>query len=119
MSLDMFGHIDDTFQSSVATRTANAGDWVNGHWVAATGDESMHSVTVQPLSNKEIQTLNIGLERINDVRKIYINDGFGSELKPSDKWTFDNIPGEFKVIALDYRPWRNYGKIIVSLSDDT
>lgn len=118
MPINMSGHIDSVFKTSVATRTPTDGSWVNGHWIATKDIISRHIVNVQPLSNKEIQTLQLGAERINDVRKFYMNDGSGAELKPSDMWTFDNVPGKFKVIALDWRPWHNYAKIIVSVQND-
>lgn len=118
MSLDMFGHIDDTFVStddiSGATRiTKLNSEYVNGKWVEGDETTSPHSVTLQPLSDKEVNNLSIGAERIKDYRKLYVNDGDLYSIKPSDKWVFDNVEGTFKTHSLDNRPVRNYCKAIV------
>ena len=34
-------------------------------------------------------------------------------------WTFEGVPGVFKTVKLDNRPWRNYCKITVSKQDDS
>lgn len=113
----MEGHIDDCFESGSATRVSNSGEYVNGKWVNEFGPSTPHSVTVQPASDKEIESLSKGGERINDARKIYVNDGDLYSISPSDDWTLTGIDGTFKTVKLDNRPWRNYCKIIVSLKD--
>ena len=118
MSLDMFGHIDDTFESTIAARIPVTGSYVNGKWVDASNTATPHTVNLQSASDKEIQALNDGGERIVDVRRVYVNDGILANIAPSDDWTFENVDGVFKTVKLDNRPWRNYCKIIVSRKDD-
>jgi len=116
--LDMEGHIDDCFESAPATRTPVAGSYVGGKWVDASGLSTPHAVTIQPVSEKEIDSLSQGGERLVDARKIYINDGDLYSISPSDDWAFTGIDGTFKTVKLDNRPWRNYCKAIVSRKDD-
>lgn len=118
MSLDMFGHIDDVFESVQANRLTKPGSYVDGKWVGTVGITTPHIVTLQPLTDKEIDSLSKGGERIVDGRKIYINDGDLYSISPSDTWTFTGIDGIFKTVKLDNRPWRNYCKAIVSRKDD-
>ena len=119
MSLNMLGHIDSVFKSTDASRfKTTGGSYVNGLWVEGSEMPSPHTVNLQPLTEKEIQSLSIGAERINDTRKIYVNDGDLYSIAKSDTWTFTNVAGVFKSVALDNRPWRNYCKIIVSRIDE-
>jgi len=117
----MLGHIDSTFRSISASRVEKTGAYDgDGIWQETTSISSSHSVNIQPLNNRELQNLDIGGERINDVRKIYVNDGDLNNIKPSDLWQFDEGHGVqvYKTIALDCRPWNNYCKAIVSRNDD-
>ena len=116
--LDMVGHIDDCFESVTATRTGKVGSYVEGKWVGLESGSEPHAVTLQPASDKEIQSLSKGGERIVDARRIYINDGDLYSISPSDDWTFSGVDGVFKTVKLDNRPWRNYCKAIVSRKDD-
>lgn len=119
MSLDMLGTIDDTFKSADALRTGKTGGYgVDGRYVSASGTPSPHKVNIQPLTSKELQSLSIGAERINDVRKIYVNDGDLYSILPSDEWVFSDIDGVFRTVELDNRPRRNYCKAVVSRKDD-
>ena len=119
MSLDMGGHIDACFQSTIATRTSlSSGSYVAGRWVGGSPTIAPHVVNLQPLSDKEIDFLKDGGERVLDARKIYVNDGDLYSLGEKDTWVFDGVDGVFKTVKLDKRPWRNYCKIIVSRIDD-
>lgn len=117
-TLDMGGHIDDVFESVTAQRQPRGGSYVNGRWVPSEGDSSSHRVNLQPMTTREIQTLQDGGERIIDGRRVYVNDGDLYNITPSDLWTFPGVDGTFKAVALDNRPWRNYCKIMVSRIDD-
>jgi hypothetical protein len=118
--LDMSGHIDDTFQSVAANRTSKSGGgYVDGRWVEGTITISPHKINLQPLNNKEIQALQVGAERIGDMRKIYVNDGDLYSIAEADTWEFATVDGAFKCVMLDNRPWRNYCKAIVSRKDDS
>ena len=125
MSLDMIGFIDDTFESVLALRTAKTSTFANGRPVNSVAAPKPHTVNVQPLSNKQIQSLDIGAERKNDTRRIWVNDGDLYSILPSDEWTFAGtqakrmgIEGTFRTLELDNRPWRNYCRVIVSRKDD-
>ncbi len=117
MSLDMSGHIGPVFKSGQATRTSFVdGGYVDGLWVDGTSVTTPHTVTVQPASDREIETLEKGGDRVVDARRIYVNDGLLAEITQADTWTFDGQ--EWKCYKLDNRPWRNYCKIIVARFDD-
>ena len=125
MSLDMFGFIDDKFESIEATRVARTVQYINGRPVSSITSTSDHIVNIQPVSDKQIQSLSAGGERINDARRIYVNDGDLYSILPSDEWTFGGIDAErlgvagtFRCLQLDNRPWRNYCKAIVIRKDD-
>ena len=123
MSLDMFGQIDDVFTSTIGTRTPSGGSYIDGKWVPAAGAPSPHNVNVQPLNMKQIKALEIGAERVEDYRNVWVNDGLIAEISPSDKWTFSGVDGTFKVTQLDNRAnyptgySRNYCKFVAVRED--
>lgn len=119
LGLDMFGTIDDTFQSVAATRTPITTLLVLGIPSVTEGNPIAHKVTLQPVSDKEIQFLGLGARRIGDLRKIYVNDGETQSIAPSDVWTLAGVDGKFRAIKIDNRPWRNYARIIISREDDS
>ena len=75
MSLNMEGHIDEVFVSAPASRTVTGGAWVEGIWVPGTPVNSPYTVNIQPASDREVDFIRQGGERITDVRRIYINEG--------------------------------------------
>jgi len=117
MSLNMLGHIDATFESTIATRAPNSGSYVAGKWVSSAGGATTHSVNLQPLTDKEIDFLNAGGERVVAGRKLYINDGITSEIAEAYTWVFEGVTGTFKAVKVDNRPWRNYCKVIITRAD--
>lgn len=120
MSLDMLGAVDDVFQSVGATRYAQGGDRdAKGRWVDGAESSSSHTVNIQPLSDREISNIQEGAERIQDFRKVYVNDGDLYSLTPQDEWEFDDISmdGRYTVYMMDNRPWRNYCKLVVHRND--
>ena len=117
MSLDMRGHIDPVFVSIPATRNSfTGGGYVDGIWQDGVTTVSSHTVTIQPASDREIETLEKGGERIVDARRIYVNDGVLASIQKADTWEFDGQV--WKCHKLDNRPWRNYCKAIMSRIDD-
>ena len=114
MSLDMADHIGDVFESGVGTRKSKTGGgYVDGVWVPGVDSETTHRVNIQPLNQKDINFLQLGGERIQDTRRVYVNDGVSPSISEADTWTFvdrdgNAIDGEFKCFSLDNRPWRNY-----------
>ena len=124
--LDMFGHIDSTFQSHTVEQIKIGTAIVDFRSVFDELARESFAATVQPVSLKEIEFLGIGGERINDVRRVYRNDGGmfyeGNDDQMLDVLYFSEAPGRvpatyWKVIQADNRPWRNYAKAIADKLD--
>jgi hypothetical protein len=117
MSLDMRGQVDSVFKSVTATRTTTGGgDYVNGIWQPAAPTTQTFIANLQPASDREIDFLIQGGERVIDARRLYINSGDLSVIDQTGDWEFLNQ--RWKTVKCDNRPWRNYCKLIVSLYDD-
>ncbi len=116
VNLSMSGHIDDVFTSGVGTRASKSGGgYVDGKWVAGSETSTTHTVNIQPLNQKDINFLQLGGERVQDTRKVYVNDGTSAVIREADQFTFvdsngDAIDGTFKAYSVDNRPWRDYCK---------
>ena len=122
MSLDMGGFINSDFVSIPANQISQTGDGYDGDgiWVPGAENSTPYTVNIQPLSDREINSLQIGGERTLDYRKIYVNDGDFHALSPKAFWEFDannNGIERYKVISGDIRVWRSYAKIVVCLID--
>jgi len=113
MSLDMFGHIDDTFATVTVTRTTTEpGGYVDGVYIPGNETITTHRyVNIQPVSDREINSLQGGGERIEDARNLYINDGTTTNLTPSDKFEF--LGQVWKSIKADNRYWHNKCRVTV------
>lgn len=121
-SLDMGGFIDSDFVSIPANQISQTGGSYDGDgiWVPGAETTTAYTATIQPLSDREIDSLQVGGERVKDYRKIYVNNGDFHALSPKAFWEFDannNGTERYKVISGDIRQWRNYAKIIVCLID--
>ncbi len=116
MSLNMEGHIDDVFVSVEATRTVSSGSWVEGIWVAAPTAPVPYIVNIQPASDREVDFLRQGGERITDVRRVYINQGEMQLIDQTGTWEF--LGQQWKTVKCDNRYWRNYCKVLVMRVDD-
>lgn len=117
MSLNMIGHIDQVFKSVAATRTVKtSGSYVNGIWTDSGQRTTSHTVNIQPASDREIDFLSQGGERLVDVRRVYVNDGDMQSIDVTGEWTF--LGQKFKTVKCDNRYWRNYCKLIVTRIDD-
>lgn len=113
MSLSMSGHIDNTFYSELSlTYHAVERTETNGIFTNTVTSVMSFRATVQPLSPRELNLLGIGLERIQDYRKIYINSG-NMELLNRLNGYFTLNGEKFKAIQVDYRPARKYCKLIL------
>lgn len=122
MSLDMGGFIDSDFKSIDANQITKDGGYDgDGIWQEGVDSEPIpYDVNIQPLNDRELNNLNIGGERTQDYRKIYVNDGDFHALSPKAFWEFDannNGLERYKVIKSDIRVWRRYAKITVVLID--
>lgn len=121
MGLNMSDFMDDTMESFAATRfqIPESRD-SKGRVVKGAETESPHSVNVQPLSEQEINNLGIGADRVNDFRKIYVNDGDLYAITPQDEWEFDSpelVGIRFTSYKMDLRPSRSYCKAVVHRND--
>lgn len=122
MSLDMGGFIDSDFVSIPANQISQSDGAYDDDGIWAPGGETTtpYIVNIQPLNPREIDSLQVGGERVRDYRKIYVNNGDFHALSPKAFWEFDannNGTERYKVISGDIRQWRNYAKIIVCLID--
>lgn len=125
MSLDMYGQIDDVFESTpvggVTLTTPAAGDYSGpgGTWVEASAPVTtpLQFVNIQPADLKTVRLVKEigGTAQLSDLRVVRINDG--TMIEPDDEGTFAqllNFEGkQWRVIKSDNRPWRNYCKVIV------
>jgi len=117
MSLSMEGHIDDVFVSVAASRTVSVdGELVEGIWVPGATETKPYVVNIQQVSDREIDFIRQGGERITDVRRIYINQGEMQLIDQTGTWEF--LGQQWKATKCDNRYWRNYCKVIVMRIDD-
>lgn len=116
MSLDMFGQIDDVFESVPATRTPDGGTYVDGIFVPALGTPSAYIINTQPATDREVDFIRQGGERITEVRKIYINSGDLQAVDQTGTWEF--LGQKWKTVGCDNRWWRNYCRVMVNRIDD-
>ena len=116
MSLLMGGQIDAVFQSVAASRTVTGGTWVDGIWIPGLPVTTEYVVNIQPATDREIDFIRQGGERIVDARRIYINDGDMQLIDQTGTWEF--LGQQWKSVKVDNRYWRNYCKVIVSRIDD-
>lgn len=115
MSLSMRGHIDNVFKSVPATHVGKSGSYVDGILTPVTSGPVAFTVNIQSLSDKEIDFLRQGGQRIVDPRKIYVNNGDLDSIALDGEWVF--LGQRWKVIRTDNRPWRKYCKVIVDRYD--
>lgn len=117
MSLNMEGQVDLVFVSVDASRTVDTGGaWVDGIWTPGTLSTTPYIVNIQPASDREVDFLRQGGERITDARRIYINQGDMQLIDQTGTWTF--LGQQWKAVKVDNRYWRNYCKVIVTRIDD-
>jgi len=117
MTIEMGGHIDDTFESAVVTRTIVTGSYVNGIWTPGSPVVETYIANIQQVSPQELNFLTQGGERVLDLRRIYVNDGPMENIDETGTWSFLGL--NWKTVSLDNRArfGRKYCKIIVSRID--
>lgn len=116
-ALSMGGHIDGVFRTVAVDVTVLAGGYVDGIWTETGAAASeFNDVTIQPLSDRELDFALRTNERITDTRKLYINSGNFAALVLGATARFSDQ--DWKIIKTDVRPWRNYAKIIVDRIDN-
>ena len=117
--LDMQGFVDPVFKSVEAVRTSYSdGDYVNGIWVdGGSPVDTSHDCTIQQASDREIDTLEKGGDRVLDARRIWVNDSAIAlaKISQADLWTFEGQT--WKCYKIDNRPWRTYCRLVVARFD--
>lgn len=117
MSLDMAGFIDPVFESVPASRTVDTtGSFIDGIWTPGVTVTSPYTVNIQQATDREVDFIRQGGERIVDVRKIYINEGDMQLIDQTGVWTF--LGQQWKAVKVDNRYWRNYCRVMVNRIDD-
>ena len=126
MGLNMRGHVSGPFithKGVILNRYTS--EIIDFEPVLALTYTDSFNANVQPVSDKEIEFLQIGAERINDVRVIHRNDGKGIEVSVPGQLadilvfaeTPDKEPTWWKSIATDFRPWHNFCRAVVAKLD--
>ncbi len=122
MPIDMAGTIDGNFASTTVTLIqAPDGDYDDdGIWDDGTTTTTTFKACIQPVSPKEIVDLELGSQRITDMRNVYPVSSINFELSPFMRVQFDDGLGvrEYRIVKSDIRPWNNYYKIIVEVTND-
>lgn len=117
MSLNMEGQVDLVFVSVAASRTVSVdGQFVEGIWVPGATETKPYVVNIQQASDREVDFIRQGGERITDVRRIYINQGEMQLIDQTGTWEF--LGQQWKAVKCDNRYWRNYCKVLVMRIDD-
>lgn len=128
MGLNMRGHVSGPFithKGVILNRYAS--EVVDFEPALTLAYSDSFDANVQPVSDKEIEFLQIGAERINDVRVVHRNDGKGIEVstdgKLADILVFAETPDKpatwWKSIATDFRPWHNFCRAVVAKLDQS
>ena len=126
MGLSMRGHVSGPFithKGVILNRYTS--EIIDFEPVLTLSYTDSFNANVQPVSDKEIEFLQIGAERINDVRVIHRNDGKGIEVSVPGQLadilvfaeTPDKEPTWWKSIATDFRPWHNFCRAVVAKLD--
>lgn len=120
MGLSMMGHVSGPFATHTVALRRYATKIVNFKPVLALDYDDNFLANIQQASDKEIEFLGIGGERVNDVRVVHRNDGKGIRVSTPDNLAdvlifSDGITDDiwWKSINTDYRPWHNFCRATV------
>lgn len=115
MGLNMDGHVSGPFVTHTAVLKRCDNTVVDFEPVFALVYEDQFAANVQAATDREIEFLQIGAERINDVRIVHRNDGKGIVISEANKLAdligFDG--SWWKSVNTDYRPWHNFCRATV------
>lgn len=120
MSLNMRGHLVGDFVSHSQIQLMKiVTQKVDYEMVRSLQSTATFAGNVQQASGRDIEFLQLGAERINDVRVVHRNDGGGIAVSLpgtlADILLFNG--SHWKCVSVDYRPWRNYCRALVTLLD--
>ena len=117
MSINMMGQISAPFITHRPRLVRYSETIVDFEPVFALEYEDEFDANIQAATDREIEFLSNGGERINDVRIVHRNDGLGIQVSAPDKLAdiliFSDNPGVtgptwWKALKVDYRPWHNF-----------
>jgi hypothetical protein len=121
MGLNMSGHVSGPFLTHTPELRRYSSQIINHKPVFALEYfEPSFAANIQQASDKEIEFLNIGGERVNDVRVVHRNDGRSILVSTPDHLAdilvFSDGVTEatwWKSINTDFRPWHNFCRATV------
>lgn len=121
MGLNMMGHVSGPFITHPAvTLERYATRFINHKPAVSLEYTDTFAANIQQATEREIEFLNIGGERINDVRVVHRNDGKGIIVSVGENLAdllifSDGITEEtyWKSVNTDYRPWHNFCRATV------
>lgn len=117
MSINMMGHVSAPFITHRPRLVRYGESIVDFEPVLALQYEDEFDANIQAASDREIEFLSNGGERLNDVRIVHRNDGLGIQVSSPDKLAdiliFSDNPGVtepiwWKALKVDFRPWHNF-----------
>lgn len=128
MSINMMGQISAPFITHRPRLVRYSETIVDFEPVFALEYEDEFDANIQAATDREIEFLSNGGERINDVRIVHRNDGLGIQVSAPDKLAdiliFSDNPGVteptwWKALKVDYRPWHNFCHATIVRLDPT
>ncbi|MGL6147828.1 MAG: hypothetical protein ACRC1V_05075, partial [Plesiomonas sp.] len=109
---DVFSTINADFTTHKIIKKRYLGAYSDGVWIEGGEQLTMHDACVQPLTDQELVTLDIGCKRVSDFRKVYITDGKRVDINDGDVWELPGMSGDYETIKTDIRPENRYAKVI-------
>lgn len=120
MSLNMMSHVSGDFVTHKVRLERYAARYIDHKSALALEYDDSFNANIQPASDREIEFLGIGAERVNDVRIVHRNDGKGILVSAPDNLAdllifSDGVTEEtyWKSVNTDFRPWRNFCRATV------
>lgn len=116
MSLNMLGHLVGDFVSHPQIEVLKVGSTIVDHeHVRTLESRAFFKGNVQASPSADIEFLQIGAERVTDIRVVHRNDGGGIDVsRPGELADVLKFQGAYwKCLSVDYRPWRSYCRAIV------
>ena len=121
MAINMAGVVGNFAQIQCTLITENDGDYdSNGIWEAGASIETTFRACVSPHNTKEIETLDLGSERVAESFSVYPENFIQFKMSPYIRIKMDLGDGEqtYRVVQADVRPWNSYCKIVCNLMDE-
>lgn len=110
--------IDDEFSKAIGTRFPRQTNYVNGKLVVNQSIGDAREVDVRPATERQIEFLASGGERVIEVLNLYVNTGDIASIEKGDYWMLSDRDGTFKAVSLDKRLSTGRCRVTVSRLDD-